>query len=94
MNAFESPISSLPSEATAGGPPRSPEGAVRRTRTPKGKQTRALILETALDLFMERGYEETTMRAIAERADELVARGHATDDLGVLGIDALAPARR
>src|SRR3954454_22881440 len=40
----------------------------RRTRTPKGEQTRALILETALDLFRERGDEETTMRAIAERA--------------------------
>ena len=37
-------------------------------KTPKGEQTRALILETALELFRERGYEETTMRAIAERA--------------------------
>lgn len=37
-------------------------------KTAKGEQTRALILETALELFRERGYEETTMRAIAERA--------------------------
>jgi AcrR family transcriptional regulator len=37
-------------------------------KTAKGEQTRALILETALELFHERGYEETTMRAIAERA--------------------------
>lgn len=37
-------------------------------RTAKGEQTRALILQTALDLFRERGYEETTMRAIAEQA--------------------------
>jgi len=37
-------------------------------KTAKGEQTRALILETAMDLFLERGYEETTMRAIAERA--------------------------
>jgi AcrR family transcriptional regulator len=37
-------------------------------KTPKGEQTRALILETALDLFRERGYEETTMRTIAQRA--------------------------
>ncbi len=37
-------------------------------RTGKGEQTRALILETALELFRERGYEDTTMRAIAERA--------------------------
>ncbi len=37
-------------------------------KTPKGGETRARILETALDLFRERGYEETTMRAIAEGA--------------------------
>ncbi len=36
--------------------------------TTKGEQTRARILETALALFRERGYEETTMRAIAEQA--------------------------
>ena len=41
----------------------------------KGEQTRAVILETALELFRERGYEETTMRAIAERAG--VALGNA-----------------
>ncbi len=34
----------------------------------KGDQTRALILETALTMFRERGYEQTTMRAIAEKA--------------------------
>ena len=37
-------------------------------KTAKGEQTRALILETALELFRERGYEDTTMRAIAEQA--------------------------
>src|SRR5437868_3332614 len=37
-------------------------------KTSKGEQTRAIILETALELFRERGYEETTMRAIAEKA--------------------------
>jgi AcrR family transcriptional regulator len=42
--------------------------AAADTRTAKGEQTRALILETALELFRERGYEDTTMRAIAERA--------------------------
>lgn len=41
----------------------------------KGEQTRAVILETALELFRERGYVETTMRAIAERAG--VALGNA-----------------
>jgi AcrR family transcriptional regulator len=38
------------------------------TKTPKGDQTKALILETALEMFRERGYEETTMRAIAQKA--------------------------
>src|SRR6478672_11057701 len=38
------------------------------TKTPKGEQTRTLILNTALDLLAERGYEKTTMRAIAEKA--------------------------
>src|ERR1051325_4979839 len=37
-------------------------------KTAKGEQTRALILEPALEIFRERGYEETTMRALAERA--------------------------
>lgn len=35
----------------------------------KGQQTKALILETALELFRERGYEQTTMRDIAEKAN-------------------------
>lgn len=34
----------------------------------KGEQTRALILETAMRLFQERGYDKTTMRAIAAEA--------------------------
>lgn len=38
------------------------------TKTPRGEQTKALILETALEMFRERGYEETTMRAVAEKA--------------------------
>src|SRR5215467_15125139 len=46
-----------------------------QAKTSKGEQTRALILETALDLFKENGYEETTMRAIAARAG--VALGNA-----------------
>ena len=37
-------------------------------KTAKGEQTRALILRTAIEMLRERGYEETTMRAIAERA--------------------------
>ena len=38
------------------------------TKTAKGEQTKALILNTALELLHERGYEHTTMRAIAEKA--------------------------
>src|SRR6185295_17944897 len=38
------------------------------TKTPKGEQSRALILNSALDLLQEHGYEKTTMRAIARRA--------------------------
>lgn len=38
------------------------------TKTPKGEQTRELILNSALDLLGEHGYEKTTMRAIARRA--------------------------
>ncbi len=36
--------------------------------TDKGGQTKARILETALEMFQQRGYQETTMRAIANRA--------------------------
>jgi AcrR family transcriptional regulator len=38
------------------------------TKTPKGEQTRELILNSALDLLADHGYEKTTMRAIAKRA--------------------------
>src|SRR5882672_6573439 len=37
-------------------------------KTAKGEQTKALILNTALEMLHERGYEDTTMRAIAEKA--------------------------
>ena len=40
----------------------------KTTKTVKGDQTKALILETALEMFRERGYDETTMRAIAQKA--------------------------
>jgi AcrR family transcriptional regulator len=40
----------------------------KAAKTLKGDQTKALILETALEMFRERGYEETTMRAIAKKA--------------------------
>ena len=37
-------------------------------KTPKGNRTRSLILDTALAIFRERGFEQTTMRGIAEAA--------------------------
>jgi AcrR family transcriptional regulator len=37
-------------------------------KTQKGEQTKALILNAALEVFHERGYEETTMRTIAKNA--------------------------
>jgi len=40
----------------------------KQTKTFKGEQTRAVILNAALEIFHERGYDETTMRAIASRA--------------------------
>jgi AcrR family transcriptional regulator len=43
-------------------------GKIKLTKTAKGEQTRALILNSALDLLGERGYEQTTMRAIAQKA--------------------------
>jgi AcrR family transcriptional regulator len=42
--------------------------AIAAPKTRRGETSRAAILSAALDLFQERGYEATTMRAIAERA--------------------------
>jgi AcrR family transcriptional regulator len=38
------------------------------TKTQKGEQTKGLILNAALEIFHERGYDQTTMRAIAQKA--------------------------
>ena len=46
----------------------SAAGTAKPTKTQKGEQTKALILDAALQIFHERGYEETTMRAIATKA--------------------------
>jgi AcrR family transcriptional regulator len=40
----------------------------QQTKTQKGEQTKAAILNAALEIFHESGYDETTMRAIAKRA--------------------------
>ncbi|MFI1162360.1 TetR/AcrR family transcriptional regulator [Streptomyces sp. NPDC020801] len=42
----------------------------------KSEQTRALILETAMRLFQERGYDKTTMRAIAREAGVSVGNAY------------------
>lgn len=46
------------------------------TKTKKGERSRAQILDAALDLFAERGWERTTMRAIAERAGVSVGNAY------------------
>jgi AcrR family transcriptional regulator len=55
------------------GPAVPAEGKSRRAR---GEQTRQLILDTALRLFRERGYAETTMRAIAKEAGVAVGNAY------------------
>ncbi len=44
--------------------------------SPRGEQTRELIVATALRLFRERGYEATTMRAIAAEAQVSVGNAY------------------
>ncbi|MFB7113274.1 TetR family transcriptional regulator [Streptomyces sp. NPDC056190] len=50
-----------------------PDGGVPAS---KSEQTRALILETAMRLFQERGYDKTTMRAIAKEAGVSVGNAY------------------
>ena len=45
-----------------------PKTTARVIKTRKGQRSRANIVNTALDLIREKGFEETTMRAIAEKA--------------------------
>ena len=52
------------------------DGGEEKPRRARGEQTRQLILETALRLFRERGYTETTMRAIAKEAGVAVGNAY------------------
>lgn len=53
-----------------------PGHAAEATAHSKGEQTRQLILNTALRLFRERGYAQTTMRAIAAEAGVAVGNAY------------------
>ncbi|MGX6606921.1 TetR family transcriptional regulator [Micromonosporaceae bacterium Da 78-11] len=66
-----------PTGPGTGADPASPptQGEVKPRRA-RGEQTRQLILETALRLFRERGYAETTMRAIAKEAGVAVGNAY------------------
>lgn len=55
---------------------RTNDASVSVARAPKSEQTRTLILETALRLFQERGYDRTTMRAIAKEAGVSVGNAY------------------
>ncbi|MGW6283975.1 TetR family transcriptional regulator [Streptomyces sp. NPDC055107] len=50
--------------------------ANKPAKAAKSEQTRTLILETALRLFAERGYDRTTMRAIAQEAGVSVGNAY------------------
>jgi AcrR family transcriptional regulator len=51
-------------------------GGRARPKTGKSEQTRAAILGTAMRLFQERGYDRTTMRAIAQEAGVSVGNAY------------------
>ncbi|GIF67292.1 TetR family transcriptional regulator [Asanoa ishikariensis] len=52
------------------------EAAGAEPVTARGEQTRKLILDTALRLFRERGYAQTTMRAVAKEAGVAVGNAY------------------
>lgn len=56
--------------AEGSGPPRRPASGT------KSERTRTAILETALRLFQDRGYDKTTMRAIAQEAGVSVGNAY------------------
>jgi AcrR family transcriptional regulator len=54
----------------------APTTAAGEPATGRGEQTRQLILDTAMRLFRERGYAQTTMRAIAKEAGVAVGNAY------------------
>ena len=54
----------------------TPATDAAKENSAKGEQTKAVILETAMRLFQERGYEKTTMRAIAAEAGVSVGNAY------------------
>jgi AcrR family transcriptional regulator len=71
-------VTGVTSAAADPADPRPPGGTERAggPRRARGEQTRQLIMETALRLFRERGYAETTMRAIAKEAGVAVGNAY------------------
>jgi AcrR family transcriptional regulator len=65
-----------PDQPTSDGTAANDPAAEEKPRRARGEQTRQLILETALRLFRERGYAETTMRAIAKEAGVAVGNAY------------------
>ncbi|MEU6008230.1 TetR family transcriptional regulator [Streptomyces sp. NPDC047453] len=57
-------------------PAKNDDGPDEGVPASKSEQTRALILETAMRLFQERGYDKTTMRAIAKEAGVSVGNAY------------------
>ncbi|GAA0801645.1 TetR family transcriptional regulator [Spirilliplanes yamanashiensis] len=71
MPTTPAPEPAEPAEPAPAAEPRVPG----RSRA-RGEQTRQLILDTALRLFRERGFAETTMRAIAKEAGVAVGNAY------------------
>ncbi|MBD9701853.1 TetR family transcriptional regulator [Streptomyces caniscabiei] len=79
MPAANDSPSPEPFDDQLGAEPGGPGGGTEQPGprgTAKSEQTRALILETALRLFQERGYDKTTMRAIAKEAGVSVGNAY------------------
>ena len=70
-NPSPDPLGSGDGKSAAAAAPREASA-----KTAKSEQTRALILETAMRLFQERGYDKTTMRAIAAEAGVSVGNAY------------------